>query len=136
MNHPNKSPIFLLIQDNVVVDRSFFVRTIHFEAIAEYAGFKVAVGYIGDGSKRRIVGVLADVAPLIGQEYWHISSEDYAGVIDGGDYSPTGFVRCALRDLSTGGRLSDLNNLPQTLTITAGRTARDRELSNLTAIKR
>jgi len=125
------TPIFLLIQDDVIVDRAMFVSFLHTNKIAEYAGFKIAVGYI-QGGKRWVAGLLADVAPLIGQHYWRISSEDYDNIsVEGEQYSPGNFVMYYLRAYHAEGRLADPHNLPQTFKIAAGISAYDRELNDV-----
>jgi hypothetical protein len=125
------TPVFLLIQDGVIVDRTIFISFLRTNKIAEYAGFKIAVGYIQNG-KRWVAGLLADVAPLIGQHYWSLSSEDYDNVIiDGRDYKPVNFIMHYLRDYNGDGRLADPNDLPQTFRITAGITAHDRALNDV-----
>ena len=125
------TPVFLLIQDGIIVDRAMFVQFLCTKKIAEYAGFKIAVGYM-HGSKKWIGGVLADVAPLIGQNYWCISSEEYDNVIiEASHFRPSAFVLHSLRDYSAKGRLANPLALPKTLTITAGITARDYELNDV-----
>lgn len=112
-------PVLLLIQGDKVVDRSLRPEYLHTEKIDEYAGFKVALGYADtETGLKKVVAVLADVAPLDACDYWRISSEYYDNVVIGGsDYRPAAFVKYSLRDLTSTGRLRYPPNLPPTLTI-------------------
>lgn len=112
-------PIYLLIQGDVVVDRCLIINYLRTERIAEYAGFKIAVGYVDATGKRHVAGVLADVAPLVGCKTWQISGKDWGGrVINAESLRPAAFIKYELRDLPGTGL--DLRNLPPTLTIEPG----------------
>jgi len=126
-------PMFLLIQDDVIVDRAGYIGMLRFHKISEYSGFKIAIGFTDFEDIRYIAGVLADVAPLIGSKYWCISIGSLEEVLDAEFYNPANYVSCRLRrDTFLRESMIDPNSqLPPTLTIRPLVTAHDRELNDV-----
>jgi hypothetical protein len=111
-------PILLLIQDDKVVERCFYLEFLRTEKIDEYTGFKVALGYFDRSGVRKVFTVLADVEPLADCDYWCITSGEYDNIIvPCEEYRPAAFVKYVLRDVADKGHLQYPPVLPTPLTI-------------------
>lgn len=111
--------VYLLIQGGKVKDHAIRPECLETTWIDQYAGFKVAIGcQIGSG-EREIVGIIADVAPLLNSSCWRISSvqDGQYRLINSGPF-PASLVKTRLRVLCEQGRFEDLANLPPCVVIT------------------
>ena len=115
---------FLLIKDGVVASATtpadlFRAYLPDFDVLD---GFKVAIGCTNEFGEREIVGIVADVAPLVGCVTWYITSyqDGYYRHI-GATGAPDILVSNRLHSLYEAGDYDDLVNLPQAVRIVRGR---------------
>jgi hypothetical protein len=112
--------VFILIQNNKVLDRSITPNFLRIGKLDAYAGFKIAIGCINETGGREIVGIVADVGPLSGAKTWRISSPQdglyrLVGVTD----SPVELVTRRLGVMQGAGQFCDLTDLPVRVVLTA-----------------
>ena len=111
--------LFILIQNDRVIDRAIkpsFLRTKQLDA---YAGFKIAIGRIKQDGARSIAGVVADVGPLSGAKTWRISSEaDGIYRLVGATRCPAELVVNRLSGMHRNGKFNDLDSLPMRVVLT------------------
>ncbi len=112
--------LFILIQNNRVLDYAIMPRFLRIEKLDVYAGFKIAIGRISEWGEREIAGVVVDVAPLSGAKTWRISSDaDGLYRLIGASVCPAELVTKRLGVMQGAGKFSDLANLPMRIVLTA-----------------
>ncbi len=116
----NLVTVFILIQDNKVIDRCITPNFLRSEKLDAYAGFKIAIGRVSDTGGREIVGVVADVGPLSGAKTWRISSDmDGMYRLIGAAECPAMLVTNRLGVMQGAGKFCNLADLPMRVVITA-----------------
>lgn len=112
--------LFVLIQDNKVLDKAITPNFLRIDKLDAYAGFKIAIGCINEWGEREIAGVVADVGLLSGAKTWRISSPtDGLYRLIGAAMNPAELVTNRLGVLQGSGEFSDLDNLPMRVVLTA-----------------
>jgi hypothetical protein len=112
--------VFILIQNNKVLDRSITPNFLRLNKLDAYAGFKIAIGRVSQTGGRKIVGIVADVAPLSGAKTWRISSDiDGLYRLIGAAECPAALVTRRLGVMHRAGQFSDSADLPMRVVLTA-----------------
>ena len=112
--------VFILIQDNKVLDRSITPNFLRPGKLDAYAGFRIAIGRINETGGREVVGIVADVGPLSGAKTWRITSpQDGTYRLVGVTDSPLELVTRRLGVMQGAGQFIDLSDLPERVVLTA-----------------
>jgi hypothetical protein len=88
-----------------------------YSLVNDFTGFQVAVGYT-EAANRKILGIIAQTFPTTHCTAWRVSSElDGYSRLTGISGRMSDFVLNRLRVYWQKGRFSDLNKLPQPVTV-------------------
>jgi hypothetical protein len=111
--------MFILIQDDVVLDRARAPDALDLSSLDPFAGFKIAIGKVGKAGKREVAGVVADVSPLSDAATWRISSPmDGMYRLIGAAGCPAELVTHRLRVMAGDRQFHNLEQLPTRVVLT------------------
>ena len=121
---------FLLIQNDKVLDSVDEPDQLSMFGLDAFAGFKIVIGYVNEDKEREILGVAADVTPLIGCAAWRITSNQDGNhrLINAGG-CPARLARRRLRAMFRQGWFDDLCQLPSPVVIRPDPLSADKMVS-------